>query len=249
MNLCIQIEGYVSPFADQLPKVQTEDLIYIEKFEDDAYGHWLFGVDGTSLIDKVNSRALTLQAGATVQPMYSENYVRLGAKNGNALESQLLDSAGISFTISAVVYPEGASALSILFGTLQPSVDNKGAAIFSSAGKVFATARPSVSSLDAGIALDLTKPLFASLSVNKVTNAVNILLLQNGVFYEKVGSTAYISSGTAIALSNSLYTSSHSILNTKYYEAIIHDKSLSLTEMKAVAMRAKIRLENRGIVF
>ena len=40
MNLCFQVEGYVSPFANQLPKVQTEDLIYIEKFEEDAYGHW-----------------------------------------------------------------------------------------------------------------------------------------------------------------------------------------------------------------
>ncbi|MEN8390203.1 hypothetical protein ABFP25_03415 [Acinetobacter indicus] len=249
-NLCFQIDGYVSPFADQLPKVQTEDLIYIEKFEEDAYGHWLFGGTSTSLVDKVNGRTLTLQAGATVQPIYADNYVRLGAAKGQSLQSGLMDSAVDGYTISGVVQPE-TSDLMVLLGTLGASTEPQGAGIFTSAGKVFATGRTGVSSLDPGLALDTSKPVFVSVSVNKTSGVVNIVAMQNGVTFEKTSTGAQVDSGTALSVGNSRYTTSatYNTLKNKYYEAIIHNRALSISEMKAMANRAKIRQAKRGNAF
>ena len=249
-NLCFQIDGYVSPFADQLPKVQTEDLIYIEKFEEDAYGHWLFGGTSTSLVDKVNGRTLTLQAGATVQPEYGENYVHLGAAKGQSLQSGLIDSAVTGYTISGLVQPE-TSDLMVLLGSLGTNTEPQGAGVFTSAGKVFATARTGVSSLDPGLALDISKPVFVSVSVNKTSGVVNIVAMQNGVTFEKTSTGAQVDSGTALSVGNSRYTTStaYNTLKNKYYEAIIHNKALSIAEMKAMANRAKIRQTKRGNAF
>lgn len=249
-NLCIQIEGYVSPFADQLPKVQTEDLIYIEKFEEDAYGHWLFEKDSSSLIDRVNSRSLTLQVGATVLPEYATNYVRLGAAMGNSLQSELLDSAVTGFTMSALVLPEDVS-LRVLFGCLGSNDFPTGGGVFTSASKVYLTARTGVSSLDAGLALDMSKPVFVSFSINKTTGTSNLVAMQNGIIVEKTLNGAYVASGAALSVGNNRYTTSatYNSLRNKFYEAIIHDKALSLSEMKAIANRAKVRHANRGLTF
>lgn len=247
MNLTIQVENYVSPFATTLPKITTEDLIYIEKFEVDAYGHWLFGTDNSSLVDKVNGRSLTLQAGATVQPAYGTGYVQLTNDDGSSLQSQLLDSAVTQFTMSCVAMPEN-TGLSVLIGTLGSSADANGAGLFTSANKVYATVRGGVSSLDSGLALDMAKPVFVSLSVNKTTNVVNFVVQQNGVAYQKTGATTYVDAASPISIGNSRYLSS-AIYKSKFYEAIIHDKALSLNEMLLVANRAKIRQEKRGIIF
>lgn len=249
-NLCFQIDGYVSPFADQLPKVQTEDLIYTEKFEEDAYGHWLFGGTSTSLVDKVNGRTLTLQAGATVQPIYADNYVRLGAAKGQSLQSGLLDSAVNGYTISGIVQPE-TNDLMVLLGALGANTEPQGAGIFTSANKVYATARTGVSSLESGLLLDISKPVFVSMSVDKASGVVNIVAMQNGVIFEKTSTGAQVDLGTALSVGNSRYTTTatYNTLKNKYYEAIIHNKALSIAEMKAMADRAKIRQTKRGNAF
>lgn len=249
-NLCIQVEDYVSPFATQLPKVQTEDLIYIEKFEGDAYGHWLFEKDSVSLIDRVNSRSLTLQAGATVQPEYSTNYVRLGAAKGQSLQSGLLDNAVTGYTVSGVVQPEDVS-LMVLMGTLGATDAPQGAGVFTSANKLYVTGRTGVSSLEPGLVLDMSKPAFISMSINKTSGVVNIVAMQNGVTFEKTATGAQVEAGTALSIGNSRYTTSagYNTLRNKFYEAIIHNKALSIAEMKAVANRAKVRQANRGLTF
>ncbi|WP_336956698.1 hypothetical protein [Acinetobacter johnsonii] len=249
-NLSIQVDGYVSPFASQLPKVAVSDIIYIEKFEEDAYGHWLFGADSGSLIDKVNSRALSLQSGATVQPMYGNGFVELGASKGNSLQSNLLDNVGNGFTVSGVVLP-GTIDLMVLLGNLGDNTAPQGAGIFASANKVYLTSRTTVSSLEAGLLIDMSKPFFISFSVNKTTTVVNIVAMQNGVTYEKTSSGAYTGAASALSVGNSRYTTSaaYNSLKNKYYEAIIHDKALSLAEMKGIASRAKTRQAYRGISF
>ncbi|WP_104488831.1 hypothetical protein [Acinetobacter indicus] len=250
MNLTIQVENYVSPFAAQLPKIATQDLIYVEKFEEDAYGHWVFGGDANSLVDKVNSRSLTLQAGATIQPEYGENYVRLSAAKGQSLQSGLLDSAVTDYTVSGVVMPEDV-ALMVLLGNLGSNDVGLGAGLFTSENKVYVTARTGVSSVDAGLALDMSKPAFISMSVNKTTGVVNIVAMQNGATFENTATGAQVEAAAPISVGNSRFTISaaYNTLKNKYYEAIIHDKALSIAEMKAMADRAKIRQANRGLTF
>lgn len=249
-NLCIQVEDYVSPFAGRLPSVQTEDLIYIEKYEEDSYGHWVFEKNSASLIDRVNSRSLTLQAGATVQPEYATNYLQLGAAMGNSLQSGLFDNTVTGFTMSALVQPEDTS-LMILFGCLGGLDFPTGGGGFTSVSKVYLTIRTGVSSLDSGLALDMTKPVFISFSINKTTGTSNLVAMQNGIVVEKTRNGVYVASAAALSVGNSRYTTSASYapLRNKFYEAIIHDRALSLSEMKAVASRAKTRQANRGIAF
>ena len=249
-NLCIQVEDYVSPFAGQLPVIQTEDLIYIEKYETDAHGHWVFGGDSSSLIDKVNSSLLAVQAGATIQPAHFDNYLALSNIPGNALVSSIVDSAVSQFTMSGLFMPNSTN-LSTIMGNLAGASGETatGFGIFTSAGKLYATIRTQVSSWDVGLALDPVKPVFASLSINKTTGIVNFVAQQAGIFYEKTTTNLnYLNAGVPFSFGNNRFPSSFTNTN-KMYEGIIHDKALSIDEMKMVANRMKIRQEQRGIVF
>lgn len=248
-NLLFQADSFISD--RNLPVIQSiEDVIYVERFEEDAYGHWLFGVDSASLVDKVHGRNLSVQLGATVPPSYTEKYVQLGAAKGNSLQSGLLDNAVSGFTVSGVVLPETVD-LMVLLGNLGDNTAPQGAGIFSSASKAYLTSRTTVSSLESGLPINMAKPFFISFSVNKTTAVVNIVAMQNGVTYEKTSSGAFTEAASALCVGNSRYTTSaaYNSLRNKYYEAIIHDKSLSLVEMKGIANRAKTRQANRGIDF
>lgn len=247
-NLCIQVENYVSPFAADLPKIQTKSLIYVEKLERDSYGHWIFEKDATSLIDRVNGHSLTVQAEATIQPIYTANNVKISAAKGNALISGLQDSTPLGYSISVLCLSDS-TALSILAGVLGDTVDTKGAGIFSTT-KVFLTARTGVSSLDAGLTLDLTKPVFASFSLNRQTKVANLVVMQNNITYEKTGAVStYIEALAALSFGNSRYISAHSAGTIKFYEGVIHDKALSIQEMKDIAERIKERQAFRDVIF
>jgi len=248
-NLFFKAEGFSS--SRTLPTLSdVQDIISIPTLEADAYGHWEFGGDQSSLIDKVNARSLTLQAGATVQPEYGENYVRLGAAKGQSLQSGLLDSAVTDYTVSGVVMPEDV-VLMVLLGNLGSNDVGLGAGLFTSANKVYVTARTGVSSVDPGLALDMSKPAFISMSVNKTTGVVNIVAMQNGATFENTATGAQVEAAAPISVGNSRYTTggAYNTLKNKYYEAVIHSRALSISEMKAIANRAKVRLAARGITF
>lgn len=248
-NLFFKAEGFSS--SRTLPTLaDVQDIISVPTLETDAYGHWEFGGDQSSLIDKVNARSLTLQAGATVQPEYGVNYVRVGAAKGQSLQSGLLDSAVTDYTVSGVVMPE-TSDLMVLLGNLGGNDVGLGAGLFTSANKVYVTARTGVSSLDSGLALDMSKPVFISMSVNKTTGVVNIVTMQNGATFENTATGAPAEAATAISVGNSRYTTStaYNTLKNKYYEAVIHSRALSISEMKSIANRAKVRLAARDITF
>ena len=247
-NLTIQINDYVSPFAKDLPKVASiNDLVYAEKYETDAYGYWLFANDSTSLVDKVNSRNLTLQSGATIQPIYGTNNVRLATKTGNALLTGLNDSLS-AFTQVSIVQPES-TELTVLLGNLGATSAPQGISMFASSNKVYLTSRTGVSSLDVGLNLDMTKPVLIGYSLDKTASTINFIAMQNGVMYTKTTpSGAYSPANTELAVGNSRYTSS-STNYIKYYESIAYNKALTLSELQAVATRSKKRLEHRGINF
>jgi|GEM_PF-4421017 len=248
-NLCIQVEDYVSPFAGQLPVVQTEDLIYIEKYEEDAFGHWAFGVNADSLKDKVNNRMLTVQAGSTVLPVYTENTINVSAAKGNALQSTLLDNT--AFTMAAVVKPD-TTALTIIMGTLGGNDILSGLGLFvGSDGKIYLTARGGVSSVFMNFTIDNTKPAFLSLSFNPAAQQYAFVALQNDVMYEKTGISALTPSNLPLGFGNVQYTTSTAFnsIKQKFYEGILYNKALTAAELKNVAMRAKVRQEHHGVIF
>lgn len=258
-NLCIQVEGYVSPFAGQLPTVQTEDLIYVERYEADAYGHWLFGTDSSSLVDKVNARSLTVQAGATVQPTFSSNHVELANKNGNALISDLVDAALTDITAIFVVKTSTAG-LHVIGGNLPASSSTtaSGSGVFVNANKSYINSKPavangtgSISNATSNQVIDQVNNFLVAMSINKTTKECLIYTLQNGVesSFSSAFSGTYETSPNHISVGNGYYTASSAGPTTSFAEAIIYNKALSLAEIKAVAGRAKVRQEHRGVTF
>lgn len=257
-NLTIQINDYVSPFAKYLPKVASiGDLIYVEKHETDAFGHWIFADNSTSLVDKVNNRNLTLQSGATVQPIYTTNSVQLSAKAGNALLSGLSDTATQDVTVALVVKCNQ-TTLSILGGNLpfSASTTENGFSPFASANKVYQGLKPTKVAETGGFnsvtnnqSLTQTDYMFVVMSVNKSEKSGILYTQQNGVEadIESLYRAAYENSSN-IAIANSAYSkiTSGSLV---YAEAIIYNKALTLTEIKALAKRSKKRLEYRGVTF
>jgi len=257
-NLCIQVEDYVSPFAGQLPVVQTQDLIYIEKFEQDAYGHWMFGVDSSSLIDKVNARSLTLQVGATIPPVYSANHVQLANLNGNALISDLVDAAATNIT-AVFIAKASTAGLHVIGGNLPPSGlgTASGSGVFVSANKSYLNSRPlaangtgMISNVTSNQVIAQTNNFLIAISVNKTTKQCIIYTQQNGV--ESSTTSAYTgtyeSSTNKISVGNGYYAAALGP-TTSFVEAIIYNKALSVAEIQGVATRAKLRQQNRGITF
>lgn len=249
---------FVSSRTD-LPKVQNiEDIIYVETFESDAYDHWLFGKDSSSLVGKVHGRQLTLQAGATVQPSYGASYVVIGGKNGNAFLTDLVDSATQSLTLSAVVKTTD-STLVILMGNLVPTGYTlaSGCGIFASMEKGYVTVKP-LTSVGTGGANSITPNndidqfdyFFIAASINKTTKTVIIYTERLGVgaSNQTIWASNYEASPNKIAVGNGFYSSSTTgTLN--FAEAIVFDKALNLSDLQGLAKRSKPRMKNRGITF
>ncbi|HCV3128084.1 TPA: hypothetical protein OV565_002141 [Acinetobacter baumannii] len=242
--------------AHSLPQLKdVSDLI--PQYENNAYGHWLFGGGPSSLVDVVNGRILTLQDGATVQPIYADKTVTLSTAIGNALLTDLVDSSAQSLTLCAVVKCT-TTALAILLGNLVPSssTTSSGLAAFASAGNGYLTVKPvaaggaGISSLTPPSSIVQTSNFFIASSVNKDTKKGIIYLQQLGVESSNESSytaASYESSANKIGIGNVAYTGSSN--TATYSEAIIFDNALTLAEIQNVALRSKDRMANRNISF
>ncbi|HAV4974969.1 TPA: hypothetical protein JIY89_12400 [Acinetobacter baumannii] len=257
-QLFFQAKNFVSKRS--LPKLSNVDDL-LPNLEYEAYGHWVFENTSTSLTDKVNNRLLTLQSGATVQPIYSEAGVTISTAFGNALVSDLSDTSAQSVTLTAVVKCSN-TQLAILLGNLVPgsSTTSSGLAAFASAGKGYLTVKPTAASGSGGIGSLApatghiqTNNFFIAVSVNKATKKGIIYVKQNSVELtnEAVYTAAvYESALNNFAVGNNAYSISNATGNTATFaEAVIFNKALILEEIKAVAGRAKSRMDNRGISF
>ncbi|HEO1767954.1 hypothetical protein [Acinetobacter baumannii] len=240
-----------------LPQLnEVNDLI--PKYEDDAYGHWLFGGGPSSLVDVVNGRILTLQSGATVQPIYADKTVTLSTAIGNALLTDLVDSSAQSLTLCAVVKCT-TTALAILLGNLVPgtSTTSSGLGAFASAGKGYLTVKPVTANGSAGIpSLSPPSPIiqtsnfFIATSINKNTKKGVVYIQQAGAESSNEASytaSSYEPSANKIGIGNVAYATGGN--TTIYSEAIVFDKALTLAEIQAVALRSKDRMANRNISF
>lgn len=257
-QLFFQAKNFVSKRS--LPKLSNVDDL-LPNLEYEAYGHWVFENTSASLTDKGNNRLLTLQTGATVQPVYSESGVTISTAVGNALVSDLSDTSDQSVTLTAVVKCNN-TQLAILLGNLLPSnsTTSSGLAGFASAGKGYLTVKPitaggpgGISSLALASRHNQTTNFFIAISVDKATKKGIIYVQQNSAELTNEAvytAPVYESALNNFAFGNNAYTGSNNPANTATFaEAIIFDKALTLDEIKAVATRSKNRMANRGIIF
>lgn len=259
-HLFFKAAGFTS--GRSLPQLSNVEPL-IPNVENKAYGHWIFGVDESSLIDVVNGKILSLQSGATVNPSYSENGLTISTAYGNSLQTDLIDSPTQDFTFCAVVRCN-VSALSILLGNLPPSNDGttSGTGLFASGGKAYLTSKPTaaaaassngISSLAAPQNIVQTSNFFIAASIDKTMKKGIIYVQQadaessNEATYNAL---AYEQPSKKIAIGNNAYTTAITAANTATFaETILFSKALTLAEIQAVALRSKSRLVNRNIVF
>ncbi len=256
-QLFFQAKNFVSKRS--LPKLSNVDDL-LPNLEYEAYGHWVFENTSASLTDKVNNRLLTLQTGATVQPVYSESGVTISTAVGNALVSDLSDTSLQSVTLTAVVKCSN-TQLAILLGNLVPSnsTTSSGLAGFASAGKGYLTVKPTAASGGGFSSLApvsghiQTSNFFIAISVDKKTKKGIIYIQQNSAELTNEAvytASVYENALNKFAVGNIAYTGSNVPANTATFaEAVIFDKALNLDEIKAVATRSKDRMKNRGIIF
>lgn len=259
-NLFFQATNFTSSRSNLPTLSNIDDIIYVEKYETDAYGHWVFGTDSTSLTDKVNNRTLTVQTGATTQPTFTANTVVLAAAMGNALITDLTDSAVQSTTFCTVV-KTSVTALSILVGNLVNSANTvtSGQGIFASAAQGYITVKPATANNSGGAnsfapipAVDITQTdfFFISSSHDKTSKTVVIYTERLGVggTRQTIYTANYEASANKFAVGNGYYSGGSSGTLT-FAEAIIYNKALTLASIQAVATRAKKRMTNRNITF
>lgn len=255
-NLLFQADTFVSSRA--LPTLSNiDDLIYIEKYETDAYGHWIFD-NNDPLVSKSNGATLTVQAGATTQPVFSSIGVAIGASNGNALISGLTDDATQDVTM-VLVCKTSDTTLNILGGTLtnSNSTTENGFGVFASANKTYINAKPLAASNTGGLSnvttdqvITQTNYFLVAVTIAKSSKTLGIYTQQSNVESNKalIFSSVYDTSAKKVAVGNGYYTSTGAATQT-VVEAIIYDKVLTVAQLQAVAARSKVRMLNRGIDF
>ena len=238
----------------QLQKVEP----LMQVLENDAYGHWIFGENSSSLTDKVNNRNLTVQSGASTAPSYTANNVHLATTVGNSLLTSLTDTSNQDFTMCAVVKADQAT-LTILLGNLVPSSSTvySGSGVFVSGDVGYVTIKPSianhasvngVSSLAAGSAHNQSEYFFIAMSVNKTTKNATVYVLQNTErFAEKAYTAAGYDNSNKLAIGNAFYNGGTG--SASFAEAIVYDKALTVDQIKAIASRSRERMSDRNIYF
>ena len=75
-----------------LPQLAAADYELLVNYEPDAWGHWLFGVSSSSLIDLTQGKALTLAGTALT---YNSNGVVIAGGLNSGLVSGLVDGDDI----------------------------------------------------------------------------------------------------------------------------------------------------------
>ncbi|MFK6686143.1 hypothetical protein Q4372_16915 [Acinetobacter baumannii] len=255
-NLVFQDTSYVSSRND-LPVVQNiSDVLVSTRYEKDAYAHWAF-YGNEPLKDKVNSRSLTLQAGAAIPPSYSSLGVALTNAKGSALISDLIDNASTNITVILVAKADGTGLY--LMGMTLPttgSTTESGFGAYVSSNKAYVNVKPliaasrgGVSNLSTNQTFDQTTPFLVAVSIDKVKKTVLLYSFKDGIDGQVSSSflSTYENANKAIAVGNAYYTASESGFRTTFTEAILYNKALTLNEIKAVAKRCQARLAARGI--
>lgn len=229
-----------------LPQLAAADYELLVNYEPDAWGHWLFGVSSSSLIDLTQGKALTL---AGTAPTYNSTGVVLGGGLNSGLLSDLAD--GTERTLCAVIkIPD----LSSFMGS------NVAGNVGASDGFGMFVQKPGANH---GIlpvvrgATGITGDTFTGITDgNYIFMAISWSATSGNKLNKFLGGklsgsitsvTAKTASAVNMAFGNVQYTAEiyHSPLEIS--EGILYDRALSLTEIAAVYARSKQRMATRGI--
>jgi hypothetical protein len=263
-NLTFQSSDFVSTRTD-LPVLQSiTDVLPSTRYEKDAYGHWAF-YESEPLKDKVNSRELTLQVGAAIQPVFTNQGVALTNAKGSALMSNLDDSSTQNIT---AVYIAKTTGLGLYL--LGPTLTSSGLTTESGFGvyagldsqdsdkpKIFMNLKPKKADSTGGFSnirtnqeIQFTTPFLVAISVDKMKKTATLYVLkgENDSFVSTSYTANYEDSLKKIAVGNAYYPAAESGTRTIFAETILYDRALSLNQLKVVAQRCKNRLKGMNII-
>lgn len=255
-NLFFQDSNYSSDAA--LPVISDIREVFVsQSYEKDSYGHWVFYKD-EPLVDKVNSRPLTVQQGAAIQPIFTPDGVALTNAKGSALMSTLVDSTTTSIT--ALYVAKTTSNGLYLMGMTLPNTNvttENGFGAYASGDKVYVNLKPQIATnigavqgITTNQSITQTGYFLVAVSVDKVKKSVLLYSLQgdNDAFVASNYTGNYETTGKVMSVGNAYYNAVESGTKTTYAEAIMYDRALSLSEIKMLAQRTKLRLAGNGII-
>lgn len=245
-------------FRSNVATHTLSDVKALFDYEADTIAHWIF--DNNSeivLTDMDGENILSLQSGATIQPIFSAQGVEISTKIGNALLSDIYSEVGQSLTMSLVCKMSSVTAIStpaMLMGCLPTS--GVGPAIwFHTSGTVGINIGVRNSPNTDLIAIPNFMPaagqyFFVSMSIDKVSKTITGYAKNIGAnsSANRTYTVASAKSTNPIALGSSHY-GNEGIVQTTFAEAMIHPRALTLTEMQELALRTANRCIKRGISF
>jgi len=236
-----------------LPSISPSDVSSLSELEYEAYGHWMFDQgDSSGLTSKINSKALSLQDAA---PTYNEYFLTIASAVGDALLTDIADSADAVDTVSCVFRVPGLSQANPLVGTLSTSASGDGGGVYVSTATGIIIANYRGTSIDGGVDEGLSpdntivadKWYFMAVSRDFASATKTVIGMLGGESaITLTGSGAYSPLGN-IALGNAYFTDLG--FASDFAELVVFkDKALTATEMQSLYVRAKDRMALRGIV-
>lgn len=241
--------------SSSLPVISQADLESFVSWEIDSYDHWIFD-RGTSagLAGLSQSKVLTLQGSA---PTYSSSYISLPGTPGDALLTDLTETANQVDTIFIVLRsPAAFNGIHFPFGTLSTGTGNVfgGSPYLEGAANTYprefyATYRGTdvpgtpITTIDAA---NQWYFICVSRDFNSATKTFRILVGGNGIISYTVAGTYNPAPGRFIGLGNGYYTVGSSAL-LDIAEFGIFNRALSDDELNNLYSRRKLAAAARGI--
>lgn len=244
-DLFLQAKNFST--SRDMPKVNVNDAIYVDRFELDSYGHWQFLGD-TPLVDRVNARMMTQKTEATVTPVFKTDGVELTSATNSGLISDFID--GVNSYTQISVLKTNTTALTMAQGTVNTAQISSNSGVYLSSGSAHFHFKPQPTSTPPVIPLgdgEISSNDFVliAVSVNKQSRTFIGYLLNQGVESDVQRSTSfeYLNNNNNVGLGNTYYLSGNSGKLT-VLETVIFDKALNLDQIKFAANRIKTRINN-----
>tara|TARA_R110000796_G_scaffold181591_1_gene298185 strand:- start:418 stop:1170 length:753 start_codon:yes stop_codon:yes gene_type:complete len=233
-----------------LPQLNSSDVSHVfpisSFIEEDAYGHWLFGV-GESDFTASSGAVLTKQSAGTAIS-FNGNYLTTRTAVGNALISDRLQTlAADEFTVCMLVRVPTLGSITILAGDLGST---KGLSVYLSNAPLFAlNGRQAGAILTSTVTPLVDQWYFVSY---KITHSATIdgekgVSIDGETFIiNDVVAGDYNARAQGISMANSDYDTGTDF-NVDFAEYMIFNSALSDSELSGVYERALIRAAERGI--
>jgi len=235
----------ISVSNSTLPVLSPSDYELLVNYEPDAWGHWLFGVSSSSLIDLTAGKILTL---AGTAPTYNSNGVVIAGGLNSGLVSGLIDGNERSFCAVIKVPSLTSYAGALIAGIIN---DNQGfAGLITNATSVYSLtplvrgATGITQNAATGTVQD--EYVFVALSWSNATKTLN-KFFGGRISTSQTSTTSKTNSSSNLGFGNITYSNASYHSPIEICEGILYDKALSLAEISAVYSRSKNRMAAKGI--